>query len=206
VYLRANNSTKQPPSGQVRIPALGFGLLCIVLLVSGVPRSARCQATADEYEVKAAFLFHFAQLTDWPAGALEAGDPSLKLCILDDEPSRQELQNTIDGKVVGGRVLHVRTISQLQEIRDCNILFLSRDEVQRQTAIVRSLRGMPVLTVGETANFLSEGGMIRFHLEDGKVRFDINLAAADSSHLKISSRLLLLATSVTRGAKADGGQ
>jgi hypothetical protein len=65
---------------------------------------------------------------------------------------------------------------------------------------------MPVLTVGETANFLSEGGMIRFHLEEGKVRFDINLGAADSSHLKISSRLLLLATSVTRGAKADGGQ
>jgi YfiR/HmsC-like len=206
VYRRANNSTKKPPSGQVRMTAWGFGLLCIVLLVLGVSRSAQGQSAADEYDVKAAFLFHFAQLTDWPAGALDAGDPSLKLCILDDEPSRQELQNTIDGKVVGGRVLHVRQISQLQEIRDCNILFLSRDEAQRQTAIVRSLRGMPVLTVGETANFLSEGGMIRFHLEEGKVRFDINLTAADSSHLKISSRLLLLATSVTRGAKADGGE
>jgi hypothetical protein len=41
--------------------------------------------------------------------------------------------------------------------------------------------------------------MIRFHLERGKIRFDINLGAADSAHLKISSQLLLLATSVTRG-------
>jgi len=200
-----NNSTKEPQSGQVRILAWGFGLLCIVLLVLCVPQSARSQSTANEYEVKAAFLFHFAQLIDWPAGALDAGDPSLKLCILDDEPHRQEFQNTIDGKVVEGRVFHVRPISQLQEFKDCNILFLSRDEAQRQTAIVRSLRGMPILTVGETADFLSEGGMIRFHLEDGKVRFDINLGAADSSHLKISSRLLLLATSVTRSAKTDGG-
>jgi hypothetical protein len=45
--------------------------------------------------------------------------------------------------------------------------------------------------------------MIRFHLEDGKIRFDINLGAADSAHLKISSRLLILATSVTRGAGTD---
>ena len=77
-------------------------------------------------------------------------------------------------------MLHVRPIRQLQEFKNCNILFLSRDEARRQTAIVKSLRGLPVLTVGETANFLSDGGMIRFHLEEGKVRFDINLGAADS--------------------------
>jgi hypothetical protein len=60
--------------------------------------------------------------------------------------------------------------------------------------------------VGETANFLSDGGMIRFHLEDDKVRFDINLGGAESSHLKISSRLLLLATSVSQSATADRGR
>ena len=206
MYRIVNNSTKEPQSVQVGILKWGFGLLCIVLLVLGVPQSARGQSTGDEYAVKAAFLFHFAQLTDWPTGALDAGDHSLTLCVLDDEPRRQELQNTIDGKVVAGRVFHVRRISKVQELQDCNILFLSSDEAQRQTAIVRSLRGMPVLTVGETANFLSDGGMIRFHLEEGKVRFDINLGAADSSHLKISSRLLILATSVTRSAKADGAQ
>ena len=171
-----------------------------------MPQPARAQSTADEYAVKAAFLFHFAQLVDWPAGVLDAGDPSIKLCILDDEPRRRELQNTIAGKAIGGRVFHVRLISQSQEIQSCNILFLSRDEGRRQTAIVKSLRGIPVLTVGETTNFLSDGGMIRFHLEDGKIRFDVNLGAADSSHLKISSRILILATSVTQAAAAEPGQ
>jgi hypothetical protein len=77
------------------------------------------------------------------------------------------------------------------------MLFLSSEEVRRQAVILKNLRGQPVLTVGESENFLSDGGMIQLHLEDDKVRFDINAGLADSSHLKISSRLLLLATSVT---------
>jgi len=179
---------------------------CIVLLVSGLPQSAATQSAPEEYQVKAAFLFHFAQFVDWPASVLNSGDPTLNLCIFDDEPRRQEFQSTIDGKSIGVRVFHVRLISQPQEIQGCNILFLSRDEVRRQTAILKSLRGMPVLTVGETSNFLSDGGMIRFHIEDDKIRFDINLGGAESSHLKISSRLLLLATLVTQSGTADRGR
>jgi hypothetical protein len=173
-----------------------LGLLCFALLVSGMPQPARAQSTADEYQVKSAFLYHFAQFLVWPSSALNAGDSSLSLCIFDDEPRRQELQSTLQGKPIGARVFHVRLVSQPQEIQGCNILFLS----------LKSLRGMPVLTVGETSDFLAGGGIIRFHLEEGKVRFDINLAAAESSHLEISSRLLLLATSVTRGGAADRGR
>ena len=206
MYRAANNSTKNAYSGQTWISGWIFGLLGFVLLISGVSQSARAQSTPDEYQVKAAFLFHFAQFLGWPADALNAADPSLSLCIFDDEPRRKELQSTIEGKPIGARVIHVRLISQPQEIQGCNILFLSRDEARRQSPILKSLRGMPVLTVGETSNFLSDGGMIRFHTEDGKIRFDINLAAAESSHLQISSRLLLLATSVTRGGVADRGR
>jgi hypothetical protein len=45
--------------------------------------------------------------------------------------------------------------------------------------------------------------MIRLRLDDDKIRFDINAGAADSSQLKISSRLLLLATTVTLGDERD---
>jgi len=206
MFRTDNNSTREMISVRTSAPAPIFALLCAVLLVSGLAQSACAQSTAEEYQVKAAFLYHFAQLLDWPAGVMKPGDPTLKLCIFDDEPRRQELQSTIEGKTIGAWVLHVRLISQSQEVQGCNILFLSRDETGRQAAILRSLRGMPVLTVGETSNFLSEGGMIRFHLDEDKIRFDINLESAESSHLKISSRLLLLATSVTRPNVADRGR
>jgi uncharacterized protein DUF4154 len=201
-----NNSAKKMRSGQTRTSARIFVLLWIALFVSWLPQLARAQSGPEEYQVKAAFLFHFAQFVDWPAGVSNNGDPFLKLCIFDDEPRRQELQNTLDGKAIGARIFRVRLISQPQEIQDCNILFLSRDEARRQTEILKSLRGMPVLTVGETPNFLADGGMIRFHLEEDKIRFDINLGGAESSHLKISSRLLLLATLVTQSGTAQRGR
>ena len=203
MYRTSYNSTSGANSRPTRISARKIGSLCFVLLVLGVLQSVCAQSTADEYQVKAAFLFHFAQFLDWPADAPNAGSPTLSLCIFDDEPRRQELEGTVEGKAIGARTFHVRLINQTQDIQGCNILFLSRDETRRQSAILKSLRGMPVLTVGETPDFLSDGGMIRFHLDEGETRFDINLASAEYSHLQISSRLLLLATSVTRGGVAD---
>lgn len=177
--------------------AFSDAILCFLLLVSGATQSVRGQTTLDEYQVKAAFLFHFAQLVDWPADTNGGGNHSLNFCVFDDDPQRHALQSTLEGKRIGERVLHVRQLSEPQNIPGCNILFLSRDEAPRQSAILRALHDQPILTVGETESFLSDGGMIRFHLEADRIRFDINLAAADSAHLKISSRLLLLATTVT---------
>jgi hypothetical protein len=171
--------------------------LSIVLLLSVSWQHSHAQSADEEYQVKAAFLFHFAQLVEWPASSMNGSDQSVNLCIFDDEPRRKELQDTIDGKPVGTRVLHVLLLSSSQFAQGCNMLFLSRAEDRRQAAILRSLRGQPVLTVGESDDFLSDGGMIQLHLDEDRVRFDINAGLADSSHLKISSRLLLLATSVT---------
>jgi len=175
------------------------------MLVLQASQSACAQTAPDEYKVKAAFLFHFAQLVDWPSDVFNSGDQSLNLCIFDDEPHLQELQSALEGKPIGTRVVHVRLLRGTQPVQGCNILFLGRDEGRRQTATLRSLLGQPVLTVGESNNFLSEGGIIRLHLVQDKVRFDISVRVADSSRLKISSRLLLLASSVTLGDQAKGG-
>jgi hypothetical protein len=114
------------------------------------------------------------------------------------------MQSTVEGKLIGSRVLRVRLLSPALELQGCNIVFLSRDQAQRQAAVLRRLRGQPMLTVGESANFLSEGGIIRFHLEENKIHFDINHGASDLSHLKISSQLLLLASAVIRGNGTGG--
>ena len=180
--------------------------MVLVMLILQAPQPACAQTATDEYKVKAAFLFHFAQLVDWPSDAFNSGDQSLNLCFFDDEPHLQELQGALEGKPIGYRVVHVRLLHPTQPVQGCSILFLGRDDGRRQTASLRKLHGQPVLTVGESNNFLSEGGIIRLHLEQDKVRFDINVGVADSSRLKISSRLLLLASSVTLSDQAKGGQ
>jgi len=201
-----NNPAMHVSSWQSRISVRIVELLLIALLGLGIPQPARAQNPANEYQVKAAFLFHFAQLVEWPPDAPNAADQSITLCIFGDETHLQDLQGTLEGKLVGTRVLHVHLLSKLNAVQNCNILFLSSDEDWRQAAILKSLQGRPVLTVGETANFLSDGGMIRLRLEKDKVRFDINAGVADSSHIRISSQLLLLATSVTLGDGSERGK
>jgi len=196
---------------QRRTPALrhrgrsALACLCILMTLAATPMSLIGQGSAAEYQVKAAFLFHFAQLVDWPPDAFGPAGQSISLCLFDDEPERQEFQETVEGKSLGDRTLHVRLLHDQQDLQGCNILFLSLDEARRQHAVLSSTQGQPVLTIGETDTFLKDGGMIRFHLEGDRVRFDINLPASESSKLKISSRLLLLASQVLRGSAAGSG-
>ena len=177
--------------------------LSVLFMLSMIPCRLIAQSASDEYQIKAAFLFHFAQLVEWPTGAPTDAAPSIKLCVFNDDSRREQIQSVIEGKAIGARILRVHAISQPLQVQACDILFLSRDQIQRQAGILRSIRGMGILTVGETPSFLSDGGMIRFHIDNDKIRFDINLEAAESSHLQISSRLLLLATSVTGKSATD---
>ena len=54
------------------------------------------------------------------------------------------------------------------------------------------------MTVGETPGFAADGGAINLKLEDGRVRFEINVAEAERQQLHISSKLLSLAQVVKK--------
>jgi hypothetical protein len=55
------------------------------------------------------------------------------------------------------------------------------------------VEGRPVLTVGESPEFIQHGGIVNFFLDGKRVRFEINPTAATRVNLRISSRLLQLA-------------
>jgi hypothetical protein len=168
----------------------------ISLLLAGGGERSRAQTIADEYRVKAAFIFHFAQLVDWPPEAQPGTDNSLFLCTLGDDPFQGALEGTVAGKAIGNRIIRIRHLGEPKDMQACQILFLGKAQSKRIPMLVTNLHNAPVLTVGETAGFLDAGGMIDFLLEENKVRFDINLNAAESARLKIGSRLLILAQHV----------
>jgi hypothetical protein len=169
-------------------------ILAIFFVGSGFV--ARAQSKVDEYRLKAAFLFHFAQLVDWPPGALGADRDPVTLCTLGEDPFHGDLEAVVEGKLAGNRALHVRHFKLVQDVQGCHLLFIGSSERSLVPALLSKLKDAPVLTVGETDDFVKQGGVIRFCLEGNKVRFEINLDAAQRAGLKISSRLLLLAKSV----------
>jgi hypothetical protein len=153
---------------------------------------ARAQSLS-EYQVKAAFLYNFAKFVEWPPNLFNDPRDPFVLCVAGDDPFGNLLDGIVLGKTANGHPLAVRRLRREQEARSCQILFVSSSERNRLRPVLKSLRGASVLTVGETDGFAQEGGMINLTLEDNRVHFEINVAAAERAGLKISSKLLSLA-------------
>src|SRR6185436_11762038 len=97
------------------------------------------------------------------------------ICIVGDDPFRGTLDRLVQDETVDGRPIVVRRLSSGQD--SCRLLFVSSSERDVFRTISRAGRG--VLTVGEVSGFLTDGGMINFVVDNRRVRFDINLGAAN---------------------------
>lgn len=151
------------------------------------------EAQPTEYQLKAAFLFHFAKFVEWPADAFKETSSPLVIGVLGDSPFGDDLEKTVRGKKLNDHPLAVQAFRSAGEVTNCHILFISTSERPRMPEIFQGLGRSSVLTVGETERFTESGGMINFVMEGNKIRFQINNVAAKQAGLKISSKLLSLA-------------
>lgn len=113
-------------------------------------------------------------------------------------PSELVWTNEVLGKTVHGRKVVVRAKKFGDDLRDCQILFISHSERKRFEQILNAVRGAHVLTVGESEGFLETGGALNFVVVGDRVRFDANLAVVSRENLRISSQLLMLARTVLK--------
>ena len=170
-------------------------LAAFALLLLAFRPAAAQESASLEYGVKAAFLYNFTKFVEWPASAFpERG--SLRLCVFGSDPFGKSLQTVVEGEQAQGRPITLLRLDSLGDPRLCHILFLSRKETERLPAVLAAVQGAPVLTVGEAPGVLEKGGGVNFVLKEGKVRFEINQAAVEGNGLKMSSKLLRLATRV----------
>ena len=160
-------------------------------------------ATSLEHQVKAAFLFNFARFVEWPPDSSRESGDGFVMCVADDDDFAAALDQSVSGKTIEGRVLRVRRLQLLDEARLCRILYLGTADPLRLETLLKGVRTEPVLTVAAAPGFTRQGGIINFVLEDNRVRFEINPDAAQRAGLRISSKLLQLATIVHDERKAE---
>jgi hypothetical protein len=147
----------------------------------------------DEYSVKAAFLYNFAKFVDWPAEAFRDPGEPFSICVLGEDPFGRALSDVAAGKSVGDRPVSVRRIADAGHTGGCHILFVSSSADKRVLSVFTAAKQPGLLTVGDAGSSTCEGMIIAFTMENGRVRFEINAAAADRTGLRISARLLSLA-------------
>lgn len=147
----------------------------------------------DEYQVKAAFLYNFAKFVEWPPEEFKTPKDPILVCVLGHNPFGTSLEDAIRGKTIDGRGFALRQVSNAEQASACQILFVSSEDGKRFRSLARNLKPAGILTVGEMQDFAVEGGIINFKLDGDRVRFEINVNAAEHAQLHISSKLLSLA-------------
>ena len=165
-------------------------LMALVLLVGAPIADGQKSPAHTEFEVKAAFLYHFAKFVEWPEAA--ASKTAFEVCIVGDDPFGKAFEPFL-GQEVQGRRLKIIRHPNAVDIPRCQILFVSASHKDHVGQILRQVADEPVLTVSDIDGFAASGGVVNFVLRDRKVRFAINVEAADRSGVKMSSRLLKLA-------------
>jgi hypothetical protein len=172
-----------------------FAIACLAVL-AGMPTLARPAAAQDtlEHESRAAFIYNFTKFIDWPPAALPPDE--FRVCVVGDPRFATALDDMIAGEAVEGRPIVRRDPATPGEARDCQILYVSRQEPERGARTLTAVRHLPVLTVGDAPGFLEQGGAVRFLLEDGRVRFDVDMSAVERAGLTLTSKLLRVARRV----------
>ena len=151
-------------------------------------------ASSLEYNVKAAYLLNFTKFVEWPPSAFADANAPLTICILGDDPFGRMIDQIVEGESVNRHRIVVERLRG-DERKACHLIYFGNNVF---SATMLSGAGTAVLTVGEGDDFIHQGGVIAFVLDNRRVRFDINLKAAVSAGLKLSSKLLSVARYVEK--------
>ena len=200
-------------------------LLILVLALTGIVCAAETDSTlSKEYQVKAAFIYNFIKFIDWPEPApaepdKKADEPAepITIGIIGENPFGKAFEALAKKKIHDRQVVikhfggFAKNSTKYREggetkykykdvdaLKACQVLFIGSSEREYCKQIIDIVKGSSVLTIGETKDFLDTGGIISFVMEQKKVRFGVNLIAAEQAELKIRSKLLRLAKKVIK--------
>ena len=165
--------------------------VALMVIACAMP-TAHAAASSDdvrfeEYRVRAAFLVNFTKFVQWP------DDGALAFCITGDRFFARAMSAAAGHSSTGGREIVVRTLGPKEDFTQCHTVFIAAFVGRDTPAILKQVQELPVLTIGESPSFLTEGGAVRVFIENNRIRFKVGGGAAEKKGLRISSQLLTLA-------------
>lgn len=157
---------------------------------------------ASEFQVKAAYLYGFGRFTEWPASARANTGDSFVICLIGSDPFGRALDEVATNATMKDRPVRLQPITTTDEVDGCHTLFISASEDVRLAKILDAVASLPVLTVSDTPDFAQRGGIVGLFVDGKRVRFAVNLEAAQKSALTLNSELLRVSSSVIRPRKS----
>jgi hypothetical protein len=179
------------PTHALSRESIGIRLIVLALWLLTFSRISAAQSEAlTENQIKAGFLYNFTKFVEWPPDSFVDSNVPTVVGVVGDTPITSLVTGAAEGRTVNGRAVIVKQFKLGQDLRGCQILFVSASEEKHMAQILDAIRGSSVLTVSESDGFAESGGVINFFVEGNKVRLEINLEAASRARLKISAKVI----------------
>jgi hypothetical protein len=167
---------------------LGLSLFSLVAL-------AREQSQED-IDYKADFIVKIIDYVTWPEGAGTNGDGTVVIAVVGESALTPKLTELAAAKTSSGTKISIKSITTEDDLTDCQILFIPTEDKTELAPILKKVNKVPVLTISDSYYFARYGVMVNFFKEEGKdkVKFEVNTMTMGFVKLKMSSKLLKLAT------------
>jgi hypothetical protein len=178
----------------------------IALMAAPRPSAGADNPVPSERELKAACLYNFLKFVEWPENAFPAKDSPIVMAVVGEREVARVIEQVVADKKAQDRSIKVLSIEgeaiNADVLKSCHVVFVSSSARQKPQQILPTLAERHVLTVGEAPGFCEADGMINFRVQENRIRFEINVSAADLAGMKISSKILRLAVRVLRNPPA----
>jgi uncharacterized protein DUF4154 len=194
--MKTKQATGPGSSGEAIARRFQLQIILLVMLLLLLSPALGQRVAPTEYQVKAAYLFNFAKFVRWRNTTNARSE--FPICVLGRDPFGPDLDNTMSGELIDGKRVIAARIEAPKAATQCKIVFISASEEPHLSRMLAELPKQGVLTVSDISGFVDRGGMIQFQAQENRIRFEINLAAAERAGLALSSDLLKVATKVRR--------
>lgn len=167
-------------------------LVGIILFAISVMSPAESENKSSA-EVKAAYIFNFVKLVDWPETEPPESELPFRFCVLGNDDFIYKELKKLSNRNIHNQPSVIFQFYSFQPIKACNALFISHSEKQILSSIFEQTRGLPILTISDIPDFTQSAGMLELKEENDHIVFLVNPQCVAQSGLVISSSLLALA-------------
>ncbi len=169
------------------------------LLLSAPAAAGEADPSRVAAQVKAAYIYRFAEYIEWPPAAFADDAAPLTIAVVDADQVAAELNQLRQTRQIKGRGVAVRTLRAGESTGGIQVLYVGAQDGERLKRTLDAAATQGVLAITDGDGTLAAGSAISFVPVDSRIRFDVSLAHAERSGLKISARLLAVAHKIEGG-------
>lgn len=167
-------------------------LLCSVIAGMFFQNVYSQDSGAKVENIYAAYIYNFTKFLEWS----KDDSDNFHICVWGKNKIFEPLTVIAEKEKVKGKKIIVKETNDFKNLESCRILFVSKENENQLSEILKKIKGSNTLLVTDSDGFAEKGAAICFIQTDEKIKFEINKKTLEDIGIVPNSRLLAIAAKV----------